>query len=365
MRLRLPVVHCAAIVVVLVWSGVAGAAPGCQGRPATIVGGPRADVLRGTPGPDVIVGGGGADRILGLGGADWICGDSGNDVLLGGSGADFLFGGGGKDSLDGQAGRDFLSGDSGNDREAGGPGNDLFRGSPGNDRYFGGPGEDWTEGNGPGDDVMDGGPGIDLCLEDRVLSCEPLTVGGTLAAGTHRIETFDPRFSVTVPRGWRAGPWGSGGQGLPRIPPGHFVLDRLLENSLAYAVLEFAHPPDRVFDPLSGELVPAPTDLLGWLAEHPAVAAGEQSVSTVGVYSARSMTIELAPPVFPLSPVCVPESCELWRDESFHGLALYAGNPPVRLVLVTVGALDVLITLTTTPELLAQAEAILAGIDFG
>lgn len=210
---------------------------------------------------------------------------------------------------------------------------------------------------------MDGGPGVDLCLEDRVLSCEPLAVGGTLTAGTHRIESFEPRFAITVPAGWRAGPWGSGGQQLPRIPPGLFVLDKLLQAPFAFAVVQLAHPPDEVLDPFSGLPEPAPPDLFAWLASHPAVAASEVTSRTIDGLPARQMTIELLPPAAGLSPVCVPESCELWRDESFHGLSLYAGNPPVRLVLVSAGPIDVLITLTASPELLAEAEAVLASLD--
>ncbi len=77
--------------------GNAGAT--CDGRPATIVGGPGADTLVGSVGDDVIVGGAGDDRIDGLSGDDVVCAGSGDDVVVGGSGADRLFGQSGADTL--------------------------------------------------------------------------------------------------------------------------------------------------------------------------------------------------------------------------------------------------------------------------
>lgn len=58
----------------------------CLGRPATIVGTRRRDVLVGTPRRDVIAGLGGDDKIRGRGGNDLICGGSGRDLILGGPG---------------------------------------------------------------------------------------------------------------------------------------------------------------------------------------------------------------------------------------------------------------------------------------
>jgi DNA-binding beta-propeller fold protein YncE len=71
--------------------------PRCVGRFATIVGGPKGDVLKGTRFPDVIAGAGGADRISGRGGKDRICGGKGRDRLRGGAGRDRLRGGPGRD----------------------------------------------------------------------------------------------------------------------------------------------------------------------------------------------------------------------------------------------------------------------------
>ena len=75
-------------------------APGCVGRPATIVGTNGDDRVEGTPGPDVIAGLAGDDRIDGLAGDDVVCGGPGDDeltsydvsgdVLVGGSGDDFV-----------------------------------------------------------------------------------------------------------------------------------------------------------------------------------------------------------------------------------------------------------------------------------
>jgi hypothetical protein len=76
---------------------VAVVPPRCFGRFATIVGGPKADRLKGTRFPDVIAGAGGNDRIRGLRGADRICGGKGRDRLFGGGGRDRLKGGPGRD----------------------------------------------------------------------------------------------------------------------------------------------------------------------------------------------------------------------------------------------------------------------------
>jgi Ca2+-binding RTX toxin-like protein len=110
-----------------------GAVPRCFGRRATIVGTPRADIIKGTAKRDVIVGLGGGDVIKGLGGNDFICGFGGNDKIIGGSGADVLSGDAGNDSLSGGSGNDFLLGRGGDDTLTGGDGFDLasFFTSPG------------------------------------------------------------------------------------------------------------------------------------------------------------------------------------------------------------------------------------------
>jgi Ca2+-binding RTX toxin-like protein len=90
------------------------AAGTCAGKPATILGTKKKDVLTGTGRADVITGLGGADRIRGLGKGDRICGGKGKDRLNGGKGNDLLNGGKGKDRLNGGPGK--------RDRCAGGPG---------------------------------------------------------------------------------------------------------------------------------------------------------------------------------------------------------------------------------------------------
>ena len=81
-------------------AAIAVVPPRCFGRFATIVGGPRADALKGTTFADVIAGVGGGDRIRGRGGNDRICGGKGPDRLIGGRGRDRLLGGSGLDSTD-------------------------------------------------------------------------------------------------------------------------------------------------------------------------------------------------------------------------------------------------------------------------
>ncbi len=82
----------------------------CGGRPATILGDPGPDRLRGTPGRDVISAGRRTDTVRGLGGDDVLCGGRGLDMLLGGGGGDRMFGGRGQDTCDGGGARDTAVG---------------------------------------------------------------------------------------------------------------------------------------------------------------------------------------------------------------------------------------------------------------
>jgi len=105
-------------------SAVAGEAPRCYGKRATILGDSRPNRIVGTPRSDVIVAGGGGDIVSGLGGSDLICGGSGNDEVYGGRG---------NDKLDGQTGNDYLGGAEGHDLMIGGDGSRdlvLFHGGP-------------------------------------------------------------------------------------------------------------------------------------------------------------------------------------------------------------------------------------------
>ncbi len=76
-------------------SGKAGVQ--CDGVPASFVGSPGNDVIRGTPARDVIAALGGNDRVFGLRGSDLICGGDDNDKLNGGPGRDRLVGDAGRD----------------------------------------------------------------------------------------------------------------------------------------------------------------------------------------------------------------------------------------------------------------------------
>jgi Ca2+-binding RTX toxin-like protein len=145
----------ASIALVLIGLTATQGAPRCFGRPATIIGTPRADFIRGTPRSDVIVGLGGRDDILGLGGNDRICGGGGADDIAGGLGNDRISGGRSWDALGGGGGADLIQGGSGNDHIGGytpDPGDDVIRGGPGDDSM-----RHWL-----GNDAMDGGPGSDL-----------------------------------------------------------------------------------------------------------------------------------------------------------------------------------------------------------
>lgn len=111
----------------------ASAKPTCRGKPATIVGTSKGEVIKGTPKADVIVARGGNDVVYGRGGDDIICGNRGNDRLVGGAGDDRLRGQYGRDRLVGGGGEDWLLGGPGADRLLGGMGHDLLDGGYGSD----------------------------------------------------------------------------------------------------------------------------------------------------------------------------------------------------------------------------------------
>lgn len=123
---------------------IAGRVPTCFGKPATIVGTPAGEKLRGTTGRDVIFAAGGADEVRGLGGKDMICGAGGKDQVKGGADDDRLAGAGGRDKLAGGGGDDLVKGGKRADRLRGGVGADTLKGGKGNDRCSGGPGKDVT-----------------------------------------------------------------------------------------------------------------------------------------------------------------------------------------------------------------------------
>ena len=112
---------------------IATKAPRCFGKPATIIGSGKRDVLKGTGRRDVIVARGGNDKILARGGNDLICAGAGKDLVKAGAGNDRVLGQGGPDRIFGQGGRDFLFGNAGRDFINGGSARDKCRGG-GKDR---------------------------------------------------------------------------------------------------------------------------------------------------------------------------------------------------------------------------------------
>ncbi len=179
------------------------APPLCQGRPATIVGTPKGDRIKGTSGDDVIWAGPGDDVVHALAGDDIVCGGGGSDVIHGGPGDDVLSGEKGKDVLRGGPGSDLLDGDTGADRLYGGRGSDTLRGRTGSDRLWGGPGADHLYGGkgadhlrgnagddrlvgGPGSDHLRGGKGADIL---RGGAGTDICIGGPGADAGHLCET--------------------------------------------------------------------------------------------------------------------------------------------------------------------------------
>jgi uncharacterized delta-60 repeat protein len=136
------------------------APPRCFGKPATIVGTPGSDLLRGTGKRDVIFARSGVDRIIASGGGDLVCGGAGNDRVYLQSGDDKASGGAGADLLAGSFGADVLLGNAGNDRLLGAQGRDRLFGGPGADVLLGAKGNDLLSG-GRGRDRLNGGTGND------------------------------------------------------------------------------------------------------------------------------------------------------------------------------------------------------------
>ena len=150
------------------WFAEKGTQPGGGVVPladCTIVGTPKADVIRGSSGNDVI---------CGLAGNDKIVGATGKDLIDGGSGKDRLVGSGGADVLAGLAGKDKLTGSSKGDRIGGGAKGDRIEGNGGKDHVKAGGGADRISG-GPGRDRISGGSGRDRAVHsahDRLSSVE-------------------------------------------------------------------------------------------------------------------------------------------------------------------------------------------------
>ena len=150
--------------------GAAAARPACFKEPATIVGTPGDDRIRGTNQPDVIVARGGNDVVRGRGGHDRICAGRGEDEVHGGTAEDFIRGSRGADVLRGSGGgsHELIYGNGGTDRVIGGDGEDTLSGGGARDRIWGdtpggggNPGSDFPIVGGPGADIIHGGAETD------------------------------------------------------------------------------------------------------------------------------------------------------------------------------------------------------------
>lgn len=171
-----------------------------------LIGGRRANDLRGGDDNDTISGNGGNDKLQGDAGNDVLNGGDGNDTLIGGDDRDTLLGGGGNDRLQGDAGYDKLDGGSGNDTLSGGEhadtvlgaggrdnlsggnGNDVLKGGAGNDKIKGDSGNDKAYGGG-GKDTVDGGAGFDQLWGNKGADIFAFSsTGGT--EGTTRVKDY-------------------------------------------------------------------------------------------------------------------------------------------------------------------------------
>jgi hypothetical protein len=131
------------------------ATPGCHGRPATIVGTGRHDIIHGVSSAEVISSRRGPDTVSGGGGKDVLCLGHGDDHSWGNNDGDRIFGAPGADQLHGGAGGDYLNGGQGPDRLHGDPGHDTLYGNRGNDDLQGGKSDDKCH-PGPGRDSTRG-----------------------------------------------------------------------------------------------------------------------------------------------------------------------------------------------------------------
>jgi hypothetical protein len=150
----------------------------CNGKAATIVGGPGPSDIRGTAGNDVIVDLDGSNIVRGRGGRDTVCTGAGNDQVLAGDGADAIIDTGGTNVVVGGAANDTITTGGGRDAIASGAGNDVVDSGAGNDHVDGDGGSD-TLATGAGDDVVDGGLGFDTCRPgsgvNTIRRCERVT----------------------------------------------------------------------------------------------------------------------------------------------------------------------------------------------
>ncbi|HKP17570.1 MAG TPA: hypothetical protein VJT84_03760 [Gaiellaceae bacterium] len=141
----------------------------CNGKLATITGGPGNSTVNGTNGDDVIVDRNGNNTVNGKGGNDSICTGAGVDKINSGDGDDWVDAGGGNDTVKSGDGNDTVdAGDgknsvvsgSGDDDVTTGTGNDTVSTAGGNDTVNAGDGKNSVNG-GPGDDDLTAGSGND------------------------------------------------------------------------------------------------------------------------------------------------------------------------------------------------------------
>jgi Ca2+-binding RTX toxin-like protein len=143
--------------------------PQCNGKFATIIGGPGNTTINGTNGDDVIVDLDGNNKVNGKDGDDTICTGPGKDKITGGDGNDWIDAGDGKnnvnsgnddDTVTTGSDIDTVNGADGDDDLTTGPGNDKVTGGDGNDTIDAGDGNN-TVNSGSGDDNVTTGTGND------------------------------------------------------------------------------------------------------------------------------------------------------------------------------------------------------------
>jgi Ca2+-binding RTX toxin-like protein len=186
----------------------------CQGQPATVIGKPRQDVLRGTSGPDIIITNG-ADKTLGLGGDDLICSNGTLRTIQ-----EYAT------SVDAGAGSDTV------DARLSGRGADAFVDlGPGDDTYLGGDlitdvvsAADEKTGAAEGSDTISTGDGVDYVATGSGGPLDPDTDTIDLGAGADELGILGAT-DTTRPIG------GGSGTDLIYLEDPLFVAPTIIDNS--------------------------------------------------------------------------------------------------------------------------------------
>jgi hypothetical protein len=200
---------------------------------------------------------------------------------------------------------------------------------------------------------------------------------GPLAAGSYSYGGFAREFSFTVGEGWQA---------TTDFPPGDltklaefFTLTRGANQDLG---LEFYHP-SRIVDPAkdwddAGNILPVPSDLSSWLANHPHFRVISSSSATIAGITGKAVDIDVTSarkkvyppcgePCVPLIPIIVDHETGPLTTSDATGVLVVGDR--YRLTVINTGGQDILIVVYAPPDKFAEflplAEEVLATLSLG